>query len=409
MGRRNITIEESSPLIVYSPPDAWVEGTDGEQLYSNNAFRSTRTYNATASFQFNGTGVWVHGGRKNTHGDYLASIDGVSTSLTGFVNATLDVDSGPLFSAPNLNAGIHTVTLTDVYTNASAPWLNIDYIVLEMEVPDETTRSVDDSEPSILYNPTGGWASNDCTDVLQYISYTCHSTASNVGTMQLAFQGDTVAVIGGVGPNYGPYSVAIDGTSRGRYTANWRHHHSLQLLYIASGLGSGNHTLMIQNTPQAAGDILDLDQIQIFGGNANVLSTPSQTATPAPTADSGKKKSLAGPIAGAVIGAIVLMIVVAGTLYQRRRKHRVRVLDLNQGNTPPTTQIQDIIPDPYVGVPVTGSGAYAPTSAIETGTGSHSKSQGTLTPLATSETPSGQRGFDSRDPLEGLIPPPYSS
>ncbi|KAG8908420.1 hypothetical protein FRB99_006625 [Tulasnella sp. 403] len=406
MGRRNITIEESSPLIVYSPPGAWVEGTYYEQQYSNGAFRSTSTYNATASFQFNGTGVWVYGGRKNNHGDYRASIDGVSTSLTGFVNATIDVNSSPLFSAPNLSPGTHTVSLTDVYTNASAPWLNVDYIVLEIEVPDQTTRSIDDSESLILYTPAQEWAINSCVDMLQYTSYTCRSTASNIGAIQLAFQGDTITVIGGVGPNYGSYSVTIDGAPRGQYTAKWRHHHPLQLLYIGSGLGSGNHTLTIQNKPEATGDILDLDQIQIFGGNATAWSTPSQGTSPSQTADSGgKRKSLAGPIAGAVVGAIILLIVVLGTFYQRKRRRRVMVLDLNQGESPTPTQVQDMIPVPYVGTPATGAPVNPPQSSVSDG----SKFQAKLAPLTTSGTPGGKPGFYPRDPLEGLIPPPYGS
>ncbi|KAG8908426.1 hypothetical protein FRB99_006631 [Tulasnella sp. 403] len=425
MSRRTITIEESSPVIAYSPPGAWGEGIAFVEQYSNNAFRLTSVVNASASFQFNGTGVWVHGGRRNNHGPYLASIDGNTTTLNGWVNATIDVDSSPLFSAQNLNPGLHTVTLTNVPTNASEPYLSIDYILLEIGVPDQTTRSVDDSEPSVLYTPPAEWVNNNCTDIMQYTSYTCHSTASNLGAIQFTFQGDTIAVLGGVGPNYGSYNVSVDGESRGQYSAKWERHHSQQLLYIASGLGSGNHTLEIQSKPQVVGNILDIDQIQVFGGNATAFNMPSQASS------SSKKTSLAGPIAGAVAGAVVLAViaVVAIIFYRRRRRHSVKALDLSQDDNPMATQMQDIVPDPYVQPTVTGVTvypSYPPSSSqwsfhqspsttnlmesvIEPDIDSHSGPQMNPTPIAIGGAGTEKSRYYPRDPPDGIEPPPYHS
>ncbi|KAG8908405.1 hypothetical protein FRB99_006610 [Tulasnella sp. 403] len=370
MSRRNITLEEGSPLIAYSPPGAWGDGNiDSDELlgsYSLNSFRLTRAFNATVSFQFNGTGVWVHGARRFNH-------------------------SGP-----------HTVSLSNAFTDPNTPCLDIDKIVLEIPVPDQTTKPVDDSDPSILYTPVAEWGNNTCTNTDDYLSSTCHITSSNVGTIQYAFQGDAITVTGGIGPRYGSYNVLVDGTSQGQFSGKWVNNHPRQLLFIASGLGSGNHTLTVQNKPEDAGDTLDLYQIQVFGGNATSLSPPSQS----------NKKSLAGPIVGAMVGAVALILiaVIPILLYRRRRRRGVKALDLNQDDNPEGAQMLNIIPDPYVGAPVAATSAYPsypPNSTTELDVGTNDGVHSTPVPSPIAVSSNEKFTYTARNPSDGIQPPPY--
>ncbi|KAG8908427.1 hypothetical protein FRB99_006632 [Tulasnella sp. 403] len=430
MNRRNITIEEGSPLITYSPPGAWSDGTSGDPLlgsYSLNSFRLTTTFNATVSFKFNGTSVWVHGARRGNHGLYFASINNSTMQFNGSsVNSDF---STPLFGATNLGSGPHTVTLRNAFTDPNNPFLDIDYltpkahkIVVEIPVPDQSYEPVKDFDPSISYSPAVEWKENGCTDVEDYALSTCHSTASNVGTVQFAFQGDAIAVVGGIGPDHGSYNVSIDGIPRGQYSASWSNAHPSQLLYTASGLGRGNHTLKIMNAPVSTGSVLDLDYIQVFGGNATRLGVTSQNI-PSQTDPTTKKSSLAGPIAGAVIGALALVAitVVATLFYQRWKRRGVKALDLNQDNT--EARIQEVVPDPYVSVSPARTSAY-PTysvddsyhrstmatdlvgSTIESDNGTHNGA-GTSTIRSPTSSSNEKFAYVPRNIRNGIEPPPY--
>ncbi|KAG8908418.1 hypothetical protein FRB99_006623 [Tulasnella sp. 403] len=409
MSRRNITLEEGSPLIIYSPPGAWSDGNAADNLlgsYSLNAFRLTTTFNATVSLQFNGYMV-LEG----------PTMGPTSPRLTGkHLSSTVLIQTQTL-------PGPHTVSLSNAFTDPNAQFLDIDYVILEIPVPDQTTKPVDDSDPSILYTPAAEWSNNTCTDIGDYSSSTCHITSSNVGTIQYAFQGDTITVTGGIGPRYGSYNVLVDGTPRGQFSAQWANHHPSQLLFIASGLGSGNHTLTIQSKPDDVGDIFDLDQIQVFGGNATSLAPPSQTSV------SSKKTSLVGPIVGAAVGAVALIViaVIAVLLYRRRRQRGVKALDLNQDSGPEGGQMQDIIPDPYLGASMAGTStypSYPPNSsqwsfhnsssatnlmdaATELDIGGSEGIYATPVPSTTGVSSNEKFRYTARNPSDGIQPPPY--
>ncbi|KAG8908404.1 hypothetical protein FRB99_006609 [Tulasnella sp. 403] len=334
--------------------------------------------------------------------------------MNAFINSTVPDLSSPLFSAVNLQPGTHTVSLQNVFTDPSAQWLNIDNIVVELQLPDQTLTSVDDGESSVLYTPKKEWTRNQTSGN--------RITSSNLGTIQFAFQGDTIVVIGGVGPNHGSYNVLLDETPQPQYSGKFPNHHARQVLYIASGMGGGNHTLEIQNKPDSVGNFLDLDSIQVFGGNAAALPIPSQTS------DSGGTTSLAGPIAGAVVGAVALATIVAAiVLYRRRRQRAVKPLDLNEDESPAATQMQDVVPDPYVTASMTGAGAhssYPPTSGqwsdhhspsttnlmgsmIEPGVDGSDGVHATPVP-STTATPSNEKSmYTARNLSDGVEPPPY--
>jgi hypothetical protein len=88
----------------------------------------TTTYNASATFTFNGTGVWVFGAKRFNHGQYNATLDGSIVSGNGY-SSTQEFQL-PLFNAVGLAPGIHEVTMTNAPVNTSSVqvYLDIDFV-----------------------------------------------------------------------------------------------------------------------------------------------------------------------------------------------------------------------------------------------------------------------------------------
>lgn len=147
MPQLNTTIDNVSPLIEYD--SVWTEGSRSNDplfdrsvralmggknateihspRYSHDTFTLCVVNGASASFSFNGTGVWIYGAKRGNHGPYKVVLDNVLTRHDGF-----SVDPGlfqfPLFSGPSLADGLHTVTITNEQTDRSQPFLDIDFV-----------------------------------------------------------------------------------------------------------------------------------------------------------------------------------------------------------------------------------------------------------------------------------------
>ncbi|KAG8957010.1 hypothetical protein FRC00_004593 [Tulasnella sp. 408] len=304
MVQRNQTAEDSSPLIKWLPADQWIDGNSADnQLskYSAGSFRLTTTNGAYAQFSFNGTGVWIYGAKRGNHGPYRCNVDGNDRPIQDGYSAS-DQISTELCSAPNLKMGSHTIKITNLQTDPNLPYLDVDYIIWETKISDEATvPSVvyDDADSTnIRYTPPGEWSPNACQNMAAYASSSCHVTGSNTAKATLTFQGDAIAVYGGVGPQYGPYAVRLDdqdpvsvSSLRAKYTerdsdralpqftANSTNSHAQQILYFASGLGPGNHTVIINNNPASIGNQLDIDFIQVLGGGIPYDAQPGGTTS----------------------------------------------------------------------------------------------------------------------------------
>lgn len=144
----NITIEDTSPIILYS--SGWRAGHSSDDphanlyelhpylcfrapiytrlapsnRYSQSSFTVTSDQNAFVSFTFNGTGVEIYGAKRQNHGLYQVKLDDtVYPSSNGSVPdpGTFQV---PLFSSGSLAQGLHTVTLK----NQQGHFLDIDFV-----------------------------------------------------------------------------------------------------------------------------------------------------------------------------------------------------------------------------------------------------------------------------------------
>jgi hypothetical protein len=98
--------------------------------YSNGGtYTITVTDGASATFRFNGTGVWIYGGKRSNHGPYNVTLDG--NTLTGDGHSATDQFQVPLFSAINLDFGMHEVIIANAPDAASDQvYLDVDFVSL---------------------------------------------------------------------------------------------------------------------------------------------------------------------------------------------------------------------------------------------------------------------------------------
>jgi hypothetical protein len=139
-------VEDSSPLITYSPANVWIDGTGRQaavrhlpifanihclnvtfQPYSGSSFRTTSAQGAAASFDFNGTGVWLFGARNSTYGDYIISVDGQVVSQGNAGSSTAQFQTA-LGGTSGLPMGKHTVVLTN-----SGSGVDLDSVVFQTQ------------------------------------------------------------------------------------------------------------------------------------------------------------------------------------------------------------------------------------------------------------------------------------
>ncbi|RDX42052.1 hypothetical protein OH76DRAFT_145765 [Lentinus brumalis] len=127
MAASNVTIDDTSSLLVYEPAGAWshASGRDA-QSYGNSTFSSAQTEGATAKFLFTGTGFWVYGATKPEYGQYILLLD---SQVMLYANAT---SNEPQFGqvlggSSGLADGKHEVVLMA----AGGGLVDIDAIVYE--------------------------------------------------------------------------------------------------------------------------------------------------------------------------------------------------------------------------------------------------------------------------------------
>ncbi|KLO14588.1 hypothetical protein SCHPADRAFT_303802 [Schizopora paradoxa] len=130
MPKVNTTIDVFSPLITYSPSNGWIPGNltadPKGRLYQDGTFITTTVNGSTASFSFDGTGIWLFGAKRGNHGNYSVTLDGNTNTFSG--TSDTDVLQTPLFGASNLSHGLHNIVLTNVPLSSSHDFTDLDYV-----------------------------------------------------------------------------------------------------------------------------------------------------------------------------------------------------------------------------------------------------------------------------------------
>ncbi|KAL5479071.1 hypothetical protein ACEPAI_2359 [Sanghuangporus weigelae] len=309
----NITLQDFSPLIVYN--GEWqVFGIEVEEEVlilancSGSSFATTNSSGASFSLSFWGTGIYLEGAKRPSY----TSIVDASRSRAIFQTA--------LYAVSGLTSVQHVVTV-----NCTGEAFDIDFIKFTTGDGDESTTNeeitLDDGDPSITYLPSASDWQTTIVNQSDYFNQSAHQTASPDASVRILFSGNAIEVYGSVGRDHGVYSTRLDSneplTLKGTST---QYHQPSVPIFIAGGLSSGSHTLLINNT---GGGTLDLDKIVTstwpsFSGSSGIPTSPE-------TGDaSSSSSSRVGAIAGPVIGVLsFLALIVFGFVYARRRRRRV--------------------------------------------------------------------------------------
>ncbi|KAH7874559.1 uncharacterized protein C8R40DRAFT_1106945 [Lentinula edodes] len=346
MASFNLTVEDSSPLISYSPAGAWSDSPANDTLlssYSGSSYHITSTQGATATITFTGIGITIFGGHRQNYGTYQISVDG-QTVVASESSAGQDVFQQVLGTVSGLSNEKHTA----VVTSSSASSIDIDYVNVQTQIGETgsqlTKSTVDDSDPSFIYTPASEWSVNDQN---YFMNDTLHYTSSAGASASVTFSGEAVALYGTVSQDHADIQLSLDGqnvTFGAGANGFASTLHSQILLYYAQGLGSNQHSLVVAADPQSGtGPFIDVDAVVVYSsipGSTTSSSKPTSTSSQRDMTSSGKlpTKTIVGIIVGSIFGFLLLLALLL-LLLRWRRWRRQGQADLSP--LTPTLPIQN--------------------------------------------------------------------
>ncbi|KAF8062296.1 hypothetical protein FPV67DRAFT_1507922 [Lyophyllum atratum] len=335
----DITIDDESPLIRYQPLGAWSSHNSSTDEVANNFYGKTYTQTqqpgATMFFAFEGTAVAVYGSKNVNHGNYTVDIDGNNRRQSGKSSvATQSVEyQAPIFVSSILSPGPHTLTLLSLENAA----FDIDYITWTSSVNRDkggplVRLVIDDVDPAFQFQ-TNEWAtppnlsnfSNNTGHAASQLGAFINFTFTDMILTSFLCEGDAVSLFGSVGPNNSPYTVQLDDQPANLYVATQSTYAPRTLLFYASDLGAGEHTLHVLNQGNALLEI-DYAEVYMLPIFVNGTSASGQTQFPGGT----KRSSLSpGTIAGISVGAAMSLILIYLVFIGLRKRHGIRRRDLS--------------------------------------------------------------------------------
>jgi len=112
----------------------------------------------------------------------------------------------------------------------------------------------------ISYEPRGAWTDTpDDVSIPLYSGSSFHTTTAQGATATFQFTGVGVSIFGAKRPNYGSYSLSVDGNATCTGNANAADVTAQQSLCSVAGLSNGLHTAVFTN---AGGGTIDVDWIE---------------------------------------------------------------------------------------------------------------------------------------------------
>ncbi|EGN97345.1 hypothetical protein SERLA73DRAFT_184018, partial [Serpula lacrymans var. lacrymans S7.3] len=129
----NTTVTNTSPLLLYVPQTLWFEAPPNDTMLSNYATQSYHANNsslgqASVSFSFTGTGIWLFGGYRSRLGPYEVNLDGKRHEFPGYQYGTEQLADAMLFGQRNLSSGSHYIEMTNTSNDTQRDVLDIDYV-----------------------------------------------------------------------------------------------------------------------------------------------------------------------------------------------------------------------------------------------------------------------------------------
>ncbi|KAJ6511172.1 hypothetical protein C8R45DRAFT_1207865 [Mycena sanguinolenta] len=308
----SVLIDDNSPLVQYSLPGGWA--TTGEAPDFNSTTHASATSGDTATLVFEGPNAG--------HSILNFSIDGMD--IGSFQPPPVPADnSGGLnnqlfWTSPVFNETSHTLVVTvdkDSSLGVLSATFFLDYFIYNTTSTAGKALLIDDTDASVTYSP--GWqSSNDDSNSLEG---TNHVSTSVESWAAASFNGTGISLFGPFAQKGFSASIVVDGSPP--VLSQSQTGPSGNQLFSTSGLSPEPHTI---NVTVLQGN-LGIDYFLVSNASPTPATTPQIQPVPSPSHPSGtpqspKKSPVAAIVGGAIGGLIVLVLLLAGMIWQRRRR-----------------------------------------------------------------------------------------
>ncbi|KIJ32156.1 hypothetical protein M422DRAFT_266084 [Sphaerobolus stellatus SS14] len=366
MPLHNVTVEDSSPIVVYRNYSQWIDSLNNAPDYSqysgpSKGFNSNHNTSevATVDFAFNGSAIYVFGSTGPNHGAFTASLipnnnfapvadyslapanSIENTTSTSFSNETKYKQV--LFSQTGLDQSVpHLLSLT----NSGEGLFILDYFIVETDYQG-TGSSIaeyilDDTNLRFSYN--GNWTSDNAGEKSEaelefqdlFYNKTGHFTGVKGGNTVFRFNGSGVAVHGLW--SYGAFIATLDDQEPVPINNTNRplgaiYNRPGELIYYAENLGEKEHMLTLVNQQPMQFGGLDIDYAVITttnldsvpkGINITSSNSPSGSTTGSngnstvTTHNNGSLSNNHGAAAGSMIALLFMFFQILHLLPSRR-------------------------------------------------------------------------------------------
>ena len=246
--------EENNPLINYS--GNWI--SESSPSYSGGSSKYSNEKDAFINFTFNGTGFRWYGLANEYKGIANVYVDGVKYSVDTYSTST--INKKLFFEKNDLPNGKHTVKI-EVTKSGNGQYINIDKINIlgGSLISDSTTYEENNS----LIKYSGNWTSEALSSYSGGISkYSNQKWA----TITFSFNGTGFKWYGLANKYKGIANVYVDGV---KYSVDTYSSTSVnqKLFFEKTGLTNGTHTVRIEVTGLGNGSYINIDKLDIIGGN----------------------------------------------------------------------------------------------------------------------------------------------
>lgn len=163
------------------------------------------------------------------------------------------------------------------FSNGDPGYFDLDYIVWEGSLPDQSTEAVFQSrDAGFEYLPGPDWWSWGYSNVSY--SPVLYYTQSTSAAFRFNFTGESVELFGYLDKNHGNFSCEVDGVSRGVYSGYYPSKLYQQVICFGDNLDDGDHILEVKNIPIDTNDgWFSIDYARVRGSDPYVIRFSTAT------------------------------------------------------------------------------------------------------------------------------------
>ena len=233
-------IEESAPAVSFTP--GWQASGGGWFAWSGGAAAETALPGARATLNFSGTSVTWIGYRSGRSGIARVYLDGVQLADVDLFARTDEVRA-PILTLNGLAPGAHSLVIEATgLRNAEAVQSLVQVDAFDLPAP--AVSHLQETDPDLAIS--GTWAAE--TSGIAWSAGNAGVSGIAGARATLTFRGTAIAWRGYRGPDAGIARVYLDGAFAAEVDLYAPTHYVQDVVYAASGLADGTHTLAVEAT-----------------------------------------------------------------------------------------------------------------------------------------------------------------